>query len=149
MLVTFGSTPSMGGDLPAQKLFSAEIEAECGALDEAAFLQLSGVERTAYLTCCQRAVASVVNLSGPRSLDATTTSTGASASGTILTYHVRIELAGEDLSEADVRATIEAARLAVCRSSGMSTVIRLGGGYRYVWVDRKGEAIGETTVDRC
>ena len=101
------------------------------------------------MSCVQGQVAQQLNVKVPYKVDEATTMTAITANGTIITYHQTADLAVKDLPSGAVQKLIDATRDSICSQSDMRTIIGLGGGYRYVWSDRNGAAIGETTIDKC
>ena len=126
------------------------IAATCWKGDPSASIaSASPADRIAFMSCVQGQVAQQLNVKVPYKVDEATTMTAITANGTIITYHQTADLAVKDLPSGAVQKLIDATRDSICSQSDMRTIIGLGGGYRYVWSDRNGAAIGETTIDKC
>lgn len=102
--------------------------------------------RSELIACIQKANAEALNAQAPIKLDEVTTLSAVSARGTVLTYHYTIEADAASVTPEAVSGIISDTRESACANLRS---IAVGAGFRYVWVDRNGTMIAETTVDSC
>jgi hypothetical protein len=129
---------------------AAAVAAACGGeIYPADIPKISKAELARRLACFTREAAKHFNLRLPQQVDAKTTLQRVSAEGTILTYHYTVDLLRSELPPGALDAFKPTVRTKVCGAADMRNIISLGGSYRYVWLDRNGEAIGELLVSSC
>ena len=101
------------------------------------------------LACFTREAAARFNRTLPSQVDPATTLERVSADGATLTYHYKVSIARSELRPGALDAFKPKVREKVCAAADMKSIVAIGGAYRYLWIDRNGEAIGELLVDAC
>jgi hypothetical protein len=133
-----------------QALDGPALAAACGQPDpEVSIDALSPTEQRAFIACLQREAVAAFKSNLPQKVDDVTTLTDITAEGLSVTYHLTVDVAADSVSLGALVLMRSATRGVVCKDAQMTTMIGLGSGYRYVWKDRNGVVIGETTVDSC
>jgi len=69
--------------------------------------------------------------------------------GAIAIYHMKVDVDVALVPMSAITSLKQATREHACSDTGMNNTIALGGGYRYIWTDKNGAVIGETTIDSC
>ena len=101
------------------------------------------------LSCFTREAVKRFNRTLPSKVDKTTVLQSVSAEGVTMTYHYRVDVDRADIKPAALEAFKGTVRGKVCAAQDMHTIIRVGGKYRYLWLDKNGKLIGSMIVDRC
>ncbi|HEU0134213.1 MAG TPA: hypothetical protein VFR28_05270, partial [Allosphingosinicella sp.] len=94
------------------------------------------------------AQAAAINASGPERLGPITVMERATASGTTLTFHYRIDSA--ETFDSDGRRQLERnLRRQACSNVEMVLAIRDGGKFVHSYSNRSGRRVAEVAIDRC
>lgn len=128
----------------------AAVAAACGGeVQREQFVRLPKAEQVRRLTCFTREAAVRFNRTLPNKVDAATTLERVSADGTMLTYHYTVDILRADLRPGALDTFKPTVKAKVCAAADMNMIVSVGGSYRYSWMDRAGEQIGDYLVDRC
>jgi hypothetical protein len=129
---------------------AAQVAAACGGeLYPDDIPKMSKAAVAARLTCFTREAAKRFNATLPKKVDEKTTLESVSAQGTQLIYHYRVDFARADIKPGALDAFKPTVAAKVCNAADMKSIVRIGGSYRYEWIDRNGVAIGSLVVDSC
>lgn len=113
------------------------------------FVKLPKAVQEQKLSCFTREAVKRFNRTLPSKVDKTTVLQSVSAEGVTMTYHYRVDVDRADIKPAALEAFKGTVRGKVCAAQDMHTIIRVGGKYRYLWLDKNGKLIGSMIVDRC
>ncbi|HEX2763168.1 MAG TPA: hypothetical protein VHM92_04895 [Allosphingosinicella sp.] len=126
------------------------VVAACGGEFSAADTgAMSKAELSKRLACVIREAGKSLQAQLPMKVDALTTLQRVSTEELMFTYHYDVDLLRSDVAAGAFESVRAAVREKVCNDPNMRNTIGLGGSYRYLWNDRKGEQLGELTVSSC